>query len=168
MQLTYAGLTLGDDAGGKRVSDYLPDFSVLTSRAQFVQGQRQRSFARKNRGREISFRVHREESSAADAIALSHTHPETLPDTGTLRITQGDRTFEGTATLERCSPRDILGVSLAFEYVFFVGLLVEVDGAEGDTLRDVVFADGETTAGTVTGGAPGLIYEGDLDTVSDN
>ena len=167
MQLTYATLTLGDDAGGKRVSDYLPDFSVLTSRGQFVQGQREKAFARGNRGRTISFRVHRVENTAANAIALAHTHPETLPLTGTLRIAQGDRTFEGTATLESCRPGDILGCSLTFTYEFFVGVLTEVDGAEGDTLRDVVFADGETPTGTVTGGAPGLIYEGDLDTVSD-
>jgi len=168
MQITYANLELGDDAGGKAVSAYSPEFELLTNRAAYVGGERAQGFARKNRGRTIGFSVSRAESSHEAAFALGMSHPESLPDTGLLVLIVGTTGYQcAGAVLESCKPAELIGKRIVFEYRFFCRQLTLVDATEGDTLRDRDYRESESTTGTMLGGWPGY-GEADMDTIEDS
>ena len=169
MVIEFASIELGNDAGGKLVDGYSPDFSLLTSRAQFVDATRGKSFARGNRMREIGFRVSRSEASHANAVSLAHSHPELLPGDGLLTITvPGDTAWQcAGAVLEGCKVVEIVGARVVFEYRFSAQRISRsTDSA--DVVRDRDYSNAEATTGTYAGGATGMITEADMDTISDN
>lgn len=126
MRIEYGSEILGDDAAGDFVEDHGGGHARLVQQDALAGGNATLTIARGNQSNQRSFTVDRQHADAATAVNWWNTHPEDLPDSGTLRITEGPFAAEmPDAVLVSVERLQLTGRSTVLRYNFTGGRISE-------------------------------------------
>jgi hypothetical protein len=126
VKIEYGTETIGDDSAGDFITPQVGRSHNRTVQTEPLMRSAFASFfGRKNIVNGISFNVAKEHADGDAAVEYVFSYPDLLPESGTLRITNGDTSYEMTAYLVSAQLVDIVGRSTTFSFTFTGGAIIE-------------------------------------------
>lgn len=122
MKLEYDSTTLGDDDAGDFILDDGGSHQRVVQQTPLAGGSAPFTTARGNHSNQRSFSIAKEHADAKTAVAWWNNHPDSLPDSGVLKVTESDKIcLMNDAVLVSVDRLSLTGKSTTLRYQFTGG-----------------------------------------------